>query len=460
MEIVFSFDTTGSMCSCLDEVRGRVQDMVQRLQSDIPGIRIAIFAHGDYCDAGSTYVTKYEDFTDNVAQLCNFAKTVEGTGGGDSDECYELVLHQARTELSWTAGSQRALVMIGDCNPHEPNYPQNKQKLNWRNEADELSKFGVRIYSVQCKDYGDSKKFYQSIADRTGGRHLKLDQFQNIFDFIMAVCYREKGGEFLDNYEKEVRARAGPVHKDLHQLFGDLRDTDPSTTPPKAATIKSVKKATVASEPTVPKTKTPGMKALKKKALSPKGWEKRKLSKALKAYSEDQLRLLKRENVPQTNFMLRDMSWSPWKLVIKPSETPDWRKRSGDGCGYRAPAIFNGRTKIPAMYEVAVQPKDRTRRFVVYCKTSKGFTSKTNWERVLLGKKDIKSQIDKVVKQNCQVNIRRAILRSAKQQEKVKPALKRYDYAWKRISAVRKCHRDCTKMSVHISDKSCGMEIE
>ena len=56
----------------------------------------------------------------------------------------------------------------------------------------------MRIYSVQCKDYGDSKKFYESIADRTGGRHLKLDQFQNIFDFIMAVCYREKGGEFLD----------------------------------------------------------------------------------------------------------------------------------------------------------------------------------------------------------------------------------------------------------------------
>ena len=72
------------------------------------------------------------------------------------------------------------------------------------------------------------------------------------------------------------------MHKDLHQLFGDLRDTDPSTTPPKAAKIKSVKKATVASEPTVPKTKTPGMKALKKKALSPKGWEKRNLSKALK----------------------------------------------------------------------------------------------------------------------------------------------------------------------------------
>ena len=147
MEIVFSFDTTGSMVSCLNEVRGRVQDMVQRLQADIPGITIAIFANGDYCDAGSTYVTKYEDFTDDAAQLCNFTNNVEATWGGDADECYELVLHQVRTELSWTTGSQRVLIMIGDSNPHEPNYKQNKLKLNWRTEADELGKM-VRFY---CK---------------------------------------------------------------------------------------------------------------------------------------------------------------------------------------------------------------------------------------------------------------------------------------------------------------------
>ena len=140
MEIVFSFDTTGSMCSCLDEVRGRVQDMVQRLQSDIPGIRIAIFAHGDYCDKGRTYVIKYEDLTDDVPKLCNFAKSVGGTGGGDADECYELVMHHVRMKLSWTPGSQRALVLIGDCNPHEPDYPLNTRKLNWRDEADKLGR--------------------------------------------------------------------------------------------------------------------------------------------------------------------------------------------------------------------------------------------------------------------------------------------------------------------------------
>ena len=52
---------------------------VQRLQREIPGIRIAVIAHGDYCDA-STYVTKIVDFTTDGKKLCNFVQNVQGTG--------------------------------------------------------------------------------------------------------------------------------------------------------------------------------------------------------------------------------------------------------------------------------------------------------------------------------------------------------------------------------------------
>ena len=65
MEIAFSFDTTGSMYACLGEVRRKIQETIARLQRDIPGIRIAVIAHGDYCDAGHYYVTKHIDFTDD-----------------------------------------------------------------------------------------------------------------------------------------------------------------------------------------------------------------------------------------------------------------------------------------------------------------------------------------------------------------------------------------------------------
>lgn len=113
--------------------------MIQRLQSDIPSIRIAVFAHGDYCDA-STYVTKWVDFGATLPELCDFVKNVPGTSGGDGDECYELVLQQVREKLSWTPNSKRSLVLIGDSNPHGPvyHYGGKTYRVNWRTECDEL----------------------------------------------------------------------------------------------------------------------------------------------------------------------------------------------------------------------------------------------------------------------------------------------------------------------------------
>ena len=106
VEVVFSFDTTGSMYACLAEVRRGIKEAIRRLKREVPGIRLAIIAHGDYCDT-DTYVTKIQNFTEDEDTLCRFVSTVSATGGGDADECYELVLREAVTKLKWTQGSVR-----------------------------------------------------------------------------------------------------------------------------------------------------------------------------------------------------------------------------------------------------------------------------------------------------------------------------------------------------------------
>ncbi len=134
LEVVFTFDTTGSMYGCLAEVRKRVQDVITRLFTDIPALRIAVFAHGDYGDA---YETEWVDFTNDPRALCQFVQNVKGTGGGDWEECYELVLKQCREQLSWSAGSQRSVVMIGDAIPHAIS-GKNPYRIDWREETRRL----------------------------------------------------------------------------------------------------------------------------------------------------------------------------------------------------------------------------------------------------------------------------------------------------------------------------------
>ena len=53
----------------------------------------------------------------------------------------------------------------------------------------------VKIYSVQCLNRRGSDHFYGELARITDGKHLHLDQFQNVVDMLMAICYGENLGE-------------------------------------------------------------------------------------------------------------------------------------------------------------------------------------------------------------------------------------------------------------------------
>lgn len=224
IEVVFSFDTTGSMYPCLTQVRRNLKSTVTRLLDEIPGIRIGIIAHGDYCDAGSTYVTKHMDLSGNVDTICNFVQTVEATGGGDAPECYELVLHEAQS-FSWSPTSIKTLVIIGDDIPHAP--AQTPQKLNWRKELEKLTKLGITVYGIQALNRSHATLFYKELADQSGGFHLNLDQFSYITDFFLSVCYQQSSQDQLQAYEQEV-ASQGRMNRGLNRMFNTLLKRDAS----------------------------------------------------------------------------------------------------------------------------------------------------------------------------------------------------------------------------------------
>lgn len=222
IDVVFSFDTTGSMYPCLSQVRNVVSSTVKQLFKDIPGLNVGIIAHGDYCDAppDGPYVIKMLDLSSNEKEIVKFVNGVERTYGGDADECYELVLAEAR-RISWNAGKQKVLVMIGDANPHAPNYRMNDRNLDWRNEIGVLREMGVHVYGVQALNRSGSTKFYKEIAKGSGGLHLNLNQFRHVTDLVMAICYKQQSPEALLQYQDLVQS-AGRMSRDVAQIFGVL----------------------------------------------------------------------------------------------------------------------------------------------------------------------------------------------------------------------------------------------
>lgn len=229
IDVGISFDTTGSMYPCLTQVRREVKKLVNHLFDSVPGLRVAVIAHGDYCDAGHPYVTKTMDFTEDRAALCDFIEHVEPTGGGDAPECYELVLNEARA-LNWKSGRSKVFVLIGDDVPHGPKEAQNAKHLDWRNELDLLSEATIKVYGVQALGRTHATKFYEEIAKRTGGFHLNLNQFADVSALIMAIALKQTGDAAVEKFQVEM-AEAGRMNRSMESALNTLlgKKTTPTT---------------------------------------------------------------------------------------------------------------------------------------------------------------------------------------------------------------------------------------
>jgi transcriptional regulator with XRE-family HTH domain len=224
IDIVFTFDTTGSMYPCLTQVRRYIHDTARRLFSDIPRLRIGIIAHGDYCDS-NVYVTKILDLTNDVSRVCDFIMNTPPTYGGDAPECYELTLHEARTKMSWKSGRNKVIVMIGDDIPHHVGYRYGSHvnNIDWRNELGLLVEAGINVYGVHampgCRRH--SKHFYEEIAKTTGGFYLTLDQFEDATKVLMAICYQRNGQ--IDHYVNQFISTYEYMSRSLRNSFDSLR---------------------------------------------------------------------------------------------------------------------------------------------------------------------------------------------------------------------------------------------
>jgi hypothetical protein len=220
IDVVISFDTTGSMSSVLAQVRRKIKQTVERLMGELPDIRIGIIVHGDYCDEHTTYVTRHLDLTQDTVGITHFVENTPATGGGDAPECYELVLHEALA-LSWRPEARRVLVMIGDEVAHAPE--DNPQHLNWRTEVAALADRGINIYAVQALNGVAAKAFYREMAETSGGLHLSLGQFSEITAMLIAICYRQHTDIKLLTYEQELQHQ-GRMSSSLKRAFATMKE--------------------------------------------------------------------------------------------------------------------------------------------------------------------------------------------------------------------------------------------
>ena len=267
-------------------------------------------------------------------------------------------------------------------------------------------------------------------------------------------------------FEREVRHRGGPLSSELDNVFDKLRTPGaPKPRPtfdlskgaakhpkkPKAPKKWQVPKTALpanpkAARPGPPKARIPAPSARKLAPPKPRkdGASRPRKTKSAKIY---------RERLPARNFVLKKLSWSPWKLAMTHTKAPDaswhWALHSKTRNAYRLDKPFPDTSK-PAVYELSIQKKKGGKRFVVFTTCTKGF-SRVFWDTKFFGTKvNFMRELRHYSEHNCDFFLRRALLPRShtvkvdgkkialKKPEDYRKLLnKQYNYAWRPQGSMR-----------------------
>ena len=198
LDMVIAFDTTGSMASYINAVKKHVKELIPKLFKQNPDLRIGIVAFGDYCDMPSKYnfgkAYQVCELTDDENKLIKFITSAQNTGGGDSDEFYELVIKKIVEETNWREDSTKAVLFIADANPHEVGYSYGNivvnNQIDWREEAKKAAEKGIKFDTLTIYE----TEWYKELSSITNGVSAPFSTSSKTSQLVEAAALA-RGGE-------------------------------------------------------------------------------------------------------------------------------------------------------------------------------------------------------------------------------------------------------------------------
>jgi len=127
-DVLFTFDTTGSMQDVLNSAKSNTITITNNLAGIIPDIQFGV---GDLRDYPTEPYGEPEDWpymlrqgiTDDRMAVQTAINALDYSGGGDAPEAYTRALYESYSDpaIGWRAGARRVVVMFGDDVPHDDN---------------------------------------------------------------------------------------------------------------------------------------------------------------------------------------------------------------------------------------------------------------------------------------------------------------------------------------------------
>lgn len=207
LDMVIAFDTTGSMSAYINAVKTHVKELVPKLFSSNPDLRISIVAFGDYCDMSSkdNFGKAYQvlNLTNDENRIIKFINEAQDTHGGDGDEFYELVIKKITEETAWRESSTKAVLLIADAEPHKVGYSYkgivSNAQIDWREEAKKASELGIKFDTMTINPIFVG--WYKELSAMTNGISVPFKNSSKTSQVVEAAALSRGGTRTKALYE-------------------------------------------------------------------------------------------------------------------------------------------------------------------------------------------------------------------------------------------------------------------
>lgn len=205
LEVVFVFDSTGSMGSSIRATKEGIAQMLDVLRALVPDARFSLVTYRDK-GAGEDYLVRSLPLDRDFYAAVNWMQSVEAGGGGDTPEAVLAGLRESFRQ-DFRRGARRVVVVAGDAPPHD----RDRQAMR-----DVVRRFASEPNSavhtlLTSGTNSDAKEAFAEIAKTGRGLCLPIEDQGRLLRQVLTLAFGTSYENDLDAVQQRLAAeRSSP----------------------------------------------------------------------------------------------------------------------------------------------------------------------------------------------------------------------------------------------------------
>ena len=209
LDVVIVIDGTGSMKLIIDDVKAKMQQLVQSIHRLVPIARIGIIVFG-----GKGEKMNVQPLTLSPDKLSTFLSGIQAMGGGEWEEDTLGACEAAVNKMDWKPYAKKVIVLVGDSPPKKDDFqPQIAEIHGFKNSngtfntvdvaAEEHERFErefwLKVHREEPPKISPLPEFYQQtraafkvLANAGGGAMRSLSKDSHINQQVLVLAFGEQ----------------------------------------------------------------------------------------------------------------------------------------------------------------------------------------------------------------------------------------------------------------------------